>query len=57
MGVLAKLNKVLDIGCKLLILVAALGLALLPVPFLLGHEVLEVQPYSAALDKHQSRAN
>lgn len=52
MGWLTKLNKLLDIGCKIFILIAALALALLPVPFLLGHEILHIQPYYAALEKY-----
>jgi hypothetical protein len=55
MSLLGILNKSLDVGCKVILLLAALALALLPIPFLLGHEALHTQPYYSALDQHQGR--
>ena len=56
MSFMIKVNKVIDFMAKFGIIIIAFLLALLPVAFLFGNEILHHQDWYDDLNKHSSRA-
>lgn len=51
MSLLSKLNKFVDIGVKITVLIVAFSVALFPIAFIFGHETLHQQQWNESFDE------